>query len=198
MKRSPAEITQLLQAWSDGDPDALGTLLPLVFDDLHRMAVFFFQRESKTHTLQPTALVNELYLRLNQKEKTAWQNREEFFAFAVHAMRCLLVDYSRYRGAQRRGRDFESLPVEELFDFGLPPNVNAQFIDVDRALSELAEIAPRQARIVELRFVLGLQVSEVAEVMDLSESTVKREWRTAKVWLARRLTQEDDSNVADS
>ena len=187
---SDDDLTGQLQAWSDGDLDALDTLLPMVFEDLHRMALHFFQRESHTHTLQATALVSELYLKLRGQRKTTWDSREDFFLFAAEVMRRLLVDYSRRRRAEKRGSGLPPLPLELVIELGQSPEVDLDFLDLEKALVELEQIDPQQARIVELRFLMGLQVDEVTEFLGLSESTVKRDWRTAKIWLARRLAKD--------
>ncbi|MEM6455108.1 MAG: ECF-type sigma factor [Acidobacteriota bacterium] len=186
---SPDDITGLLDAWSAGDRDALDRLLPLVFDDLHRMARYFFQRESDTHTLQPTALVSELYFRLRGQKIVAFDSRQDFFNFAASVMRHILVDYARRRTAQRRGSGRSPVPLDAIgftrYLATLPPNT--QLLDLDRALRELEAIDARQAKIVGLRYFLGLQVPEIAELLEVSESTVKRDWRTAKLWLRHRL-----------
>lgn len=188
MIRDEREITGLLEAWSEGDLSALDQLVPLVFDDLHRMARYFFHRESDTHTLQPTALVSEVYFRLRGQEKLQLESRADFFNFAAEVMRHFLVDYARKRKAAKRGGGVSAIP----FDSGITSLLSdtptsARLLDLDRALEELKALEPRQAEIVTLRFFLGLQVTEIAELLDTSESTVKREWRTAKFWLGRRL-----------
>ena len=177
-----------MEAWSAGDIAALDKLVPLVFDDLHRMARYFFHRESDTHTLQPTALVSEVYFRLRGQEKLQLESRVDFFNFAAEVMRHFLVDYARKRNAVKRGGGVSALP----FDSGISSLLadtptSANLIDLNDALEELEAMEPRQARVVTLRFFLGLQVTEIAELLDTSESTVKREWRTAQFWLRRRL-----------
>lgn len=186
------EITRLLEAWSQGSAAALDQLIPLVFDDLHRMARYFFQRESKTHTMQPTALVNEVYFRLRGQRQVAWNNRAEFFHFAADVMRHFLVDYARRRNAEKRGGSAFEVPIDSALE--LLKQTGIDVVDLHRALEELAEIDPRQGEIVKLRFFIGLRVEEVAEVLDISEATIKREWRTAKLWLRRRLGEALDES----
>ena len=183
------EITGLLEAWSRGDLSALDRLLPLVFDDLHRMARYFFQRESDTHTLQPTALVSELYFRLRGQKEVQLESRADFFNFAAEVMRHFLVDYARKRKAEKRGGGQSPVPLDTgtFARYLSATPTSMRLLDLDAALEELASIDPRQANIVTLRFFLGLQVVEIAELLAISESTVKREWRTAKFWLRRRL-----------
>ncbi len=178
------EVTHLLQAWSDGDNEALDQLLPLVFDDLHRMAHYFFQRESDTHTLQPTALVSEVYVRLRGKQKMHWESRADFFSFAADVMRHFLVDYARLRKAGKRGGGMGEIPLASV---ELTAEPDLDLVDLHNVLEELEGIDPRQAQIVKLKYFTGLKVEEVAQVMEISKSTVKREWRMAKFWLRRRL-----------
>lgn len=191
MSTTSPEITKLLQAWSAGDQEAFETLLPLIYDDLRRMARYFFQRESSTHTLQPTALVNEIYLQLDGNREIDWQSRKEFFAFAAQVMRNFLVGYDRRRKAKKRGGDVEHLPLEPSL---LAATSDVDLSDLDEALKKLAEIDPRQAHVVELRYFVGLKIEEIAELLKVSEVTVKRDWRTAKLWLRRFL---DGKNGTD-
>lgn len=189
MSRNSSDLTRLLEQWSDGDPGALDRLLPMVFDDLHRLARHFFQRESDTHTLQPTALVSEVYFRLRGQKQVDFKSRGDFFAFAADVMRHFLVDYARRRNAEKRGGDLLTVSLETGVERMLADHPAAtRIVDVHHAVETLAEVDPRQANVVKLRFFLGLQVDEVAELLDISESTVKREWRTAKRWLHRRLS----------
>lgn len=198
MAHTNPDLTRLLEAWSDGEPEALDRLFPMVFDDLHRMARYFFQRESDTHTLQPTALVSELYFRLRGQKEVQLESRADFFNFAAEVMRHFLVDYARKRKAQKRGGDQKDLPLDDgvLHLLSTTPT-SAGLLDLHDALEELEEIDSRQARVVNLRFLLGLQVKEVAELLDVSDSTVKREWRTARFWLRRRL-EDAAADRADS
>lgn len=187
-----SEIRGLLEAWSGGDVSALDRLFPLVFDDLHRMAGFFFHRESNTHTLQPTALLSEIYFRLRGQRKVQLESSADFFNFAAEVMRHFLVDYARKRKAEKRGSGQSDLPLDEGFARLISSTpTSAQLLDLDRALKALQKIDPRQVKIVVLRFFLGLQVDEVAKLLRISQSTVKREWRLAKLWLRKRL--QDDS-----
>ncbi|MEM7481568.1 MAG: ECF-type sigma factor [Acidobacteriota bacterium] len=185
-----SEITGLLRAWSGGESAALDRLLPLVFDDLHRMARFFFQRESDTHTLQPTALVSEVYFRLRGQKEVELENRKDFFNFSADVMRHFLVDYARKRNASKRGGGTGDLPLDTGIASLLSSTPSsAQILDLNAALEELEEVDPRQARVVMLRYFLGLQVAEIAELLEISESTVKRDWRTARYWLKKRLVE---------
>lgn len=185
MQAPPSDVTTLLQEWSQGDTAALGKLIPLVLDDLREIAGRFFRRENDVHTLQPTALVNEVYLKLLDQRKIP-QNREQFFGIAAIIMRRLLVDYAKGRQAAKRGSGNANLPLDEAFGvLDLPKDTN--LVDLDEALTRLAELDPRQAQIIELRFITGLSHEEVAEVLDISVTTVKREWRTAKLWLFNEL-----------
>lgn len=175
------EVTRLLQAWSDGDAGALDALVPLVFEDLRRMAGYFFQRESPRNTLQPTALVSELYLRLRGDRKMRWESRADFFNFAAEVMRHILVDRARSRKSQKRGRGVALINLEWAPDQPIVSDLDV--VALHLALQELETIDPRQSRIVSLRVFVGLTVKEVAEVLGISTATVKREWRTAKFWL---------------
>jgi RNA polymerase sigma factor (TIGR02999 family) len=187
MADPPAEVTKLLRDWSHGDRAALERLIPLVFDDLRQIAGALFQREGEAHTLQPTALVNEVYLRLI-KQKVEWQNREQFFATAALLMRRILVDYAKQRQTAKRGSGAAKIPLDEAAGVPLAAAANVDLEALDQALTRLAEIDPRQARIVELRFFVGLSHEEVGTVLGISETTVKREWKTARLWLFRELT----------
>lgn len=192
------DITGLLTAWSAGDPSALDRLFPLVFDDLHRMARFFFHRESDTHTLQPTALVSEIYFRLRGQRDVHLESRKDFFNFAAEVMRHFLVDYARKRNAEKRGGDAAEISLDSSITSLINENpLRVDLLDLNAALDELREEDSRQADIVILRFFLGLQVPEVAELVDISESTVKREWRLAKIWLRRRLEEGPNQDSED-
>jgi len=184
------EITELLAEWSDGDPDALERLMPLVFEDLRQLARKQFRRESEAHTLQPTALVHEVYVRLVGQRKVEWQNRAQFFAFAAMLMRRILVDHAKARHAAKRGGKVRKLPLEEgLTVAGDDGAGDVDVVALDRALTDLAAIDPRQARIVDMRFFVGLTQEETAEVLEVSVTTVKREWRSARLWLFQRISQ---------
>lgn len=179
------EITRLLQAWSDGDGEALEALIPMVFQDLHRLAHHFFQREAGDHTLQPTALVSELYLRLRDQKNTEWTSRKDFFNFAAEVMRHLLVDWARRRNSGKRGAGAQHISLD--LAVGPMSEMDVDLVALSIALDELSRTDPRQAKIVELRFFVGLTVEETAEALGISTPTVKREWRTAKFWLHHHL-----------
>lgn len=184
----PPGITELLQAWSRGDSAALEKLIPLVFQQLREIACRMFRRENDSHTLQPTALVNEVYLRLIDQRSMHWQNREQFFSVAALLMRRILVDYAKSRQTAKRGKGIPKVSLDEALGVAdirdLDPNL---VTDVDEALSRLAELDPRQAKIVEMRFFMGLSHEEIADVLEISVSTVKREWQVAKLWLRREI-----------
>lgn len=186
MPNPGAEVTQLLRDWSQGDALALEKLIPLVFEDLRKIASGLFRRENEAHTLQPTALVNEVYLRLIDQRQVQWQNREQFFAVAAMLMRRILVDYAKRRQTVKRGSQAVKIPLDEAI--GIPQAADLDMEALDEALSRLAEIDPRQSRIVELRFFVGLSHEEIAELLGISVTTVKREWKTARLWLFRELT----------
>lgn len=188
MDRPSRQITDLLEAWAEGDLDALDELMPLVFDDLHRMARFFFQRESETHTLQATALVSELYFLLKKQRKITWANRRAFFGFAAEVMQHFLVDYARKQKTLKRGGHVDHIGLEDIANQLGRSNSPDLILDLHKALEELAEIDPIQAEVVRLRFVVGLQIDETAEVLGISQPTVKRKWSSAQLWLMRRLS----------
>ncbi len=180
------EITQLLTEWSAGSREARDQLMPLVFEDLRQMAERHFGRESPGHTLQPTALVNEVYLKLIGSRTVQWQNRTQFFGFAAELMRRILVDHARARQTGKRGGDVVRVA---LGDVDVPVEEDFDLVALDQALEDLAVLAPRQARIVELRFFGGLTVEEIAELIEISPRTVKRDWRMARIWLFQRLRE---------
>jgi len=179
------EVTQLLRQWSEGSEEALQQLLPTVYDELRRMAARRLRRERDDHTLQPTALVHEAYLRLAEQCKVHWQDRAHFFAIAARIMRRVLVDHARRANAAKRVSAGQKVPLELAPPVATLPNLD--LLDLDRTLQRLAELDQRQAEIVELRFFGGLTVEEVARVLGISEATVAREWRMARVWLYREL-----------
>ena len=186
--RSPHEITQLLVAWGDGDQSALDDLAPLVHAELRRLAHRYMGRERPGHTLQTSALVNEAYLRLIDWKNVRWQNRAHFFAVSAQLMRRILVDFARDRQYLKRGGGALRVSLDELADF--PAQRGADLVALDEALKALAEVDGRKAEVVEMRFFGGLSVEEVAEVLKVSEETVMRDWRLAKVWLLRELGRE--------
>jgi RNA polymerase sigma-70 factor (ECF subfamily) len=184
----PPGVTELLQEWSRGDPSALEKLIPLVFKQLREIACRMFRRENDGHTLQPTALVNEMYLRLIDQRSMHWQNREQFFSIAALLMRRILVDYAKSRQTAKRGKGVPKVPLDEALGVADIRNLDVDLVaDLDEGLSRLAEIDPRQARIVEMYFFTGLSHEEIADVLEISVSTVKREWKTARLWLYREL-----------
>jgi RNA polymerase sigma-70 factor (ECF subfamily) len=187
MAKTKGDVTQLLLAWSQGDAAALGRLMPLVFEELRRMARRYLDGEDPRHTLQPTALVNEVYLRLVDRRKVKWQNQAHFFGFAAQLMRRILVDHARGRQTGKRGEGNRPLSIERLID--LPERRDLEVLLVDEALNALAREDKRQARIVEMRFFAGLNNEEIAEALGISATTVKREWATARLWLLRELSQ---------
>lgn len=184
MSISKSEVTDLLVRWSEGDADALERLMPLVFEELRYLARCQFAGEPGEHTLQPTALVNEVYMRLVGQRRVEWDNRSQFFAFAATLMRRVLVDHAKARAAKKRGSEVHKVPIESTFDLpGVSAGTGVDLVALDQALSDLEKADPRQARIVEMRFFAGLTLAEIAEALDVSVSTVKREWRTARIWL---------------
>jgi RNA polymerase sigma factor (TIGR02999 family) len=184
-----SDVTGLLVRWSEGDQQALEQVLPLVYGELRRIASNQLRRERKDHTLAPTALVNELYLRLVDQRRTSWQNRAHFFGLAAQLMRRILVDHARARSAEKRGGGVARISLEEVQDGDALPDDSgvADVLAIDDALGRLASIDADQARIVELRFFGGLNVDEIAAVVGRSPRTVKREWRLARAWLYRAL-----------
>jgi RNA polymerase sigma-70 factor (ECF subfamily) len=183
------EITRLLAACQGGgDPGALEKLLPLVHDELHRQATQFFRRERAGHTLQPTALVNEVYLRLVNQREANWQNRAQFFAIAAQMMRRILVSHARARQAAKRGGAEQRITFTEELSAAPEPDLN--LLALDEALNKLEALDPQKSRMVELRFFSGLSVPETAEVMGVSPRTVDRQWQTAKAWLYREIAGE--------
>lgn len=181
------DVTQLLENWTNGDKSALADLIPLVYDELHKMASNRLVKERSGHTLQPTALVNELYLRMVKWQSVNWQNRAHFFAVAANLMRHILVDYARTQLADKRVNPKNRLSLDDLPD--QVSNQDLDLIELDDALAGLAAIDPQQGRIIELRFFGGLTIHETAEVMNLSPKIVRREWELAKLWLLREMDQ---------
>jgi RNA polymerase sigma factor (TIGR02999 family) len=182
---SAKEITRLLVAWGDGDQSALEELAPLVHSELHRLAHQYMGRERPGHILQTSALVNEAYLRLIDWKAVRWQNRAHFFAVSAQLMRRILVDFARGRQNLKRGGDALRVSLSEAADF--PVERGADLVALDEALVLLAEVDQRKSQVVEMRFFGGLSVKEVSEVLNVSEETVVRDWRLAKVWLLREL-----------
>ena len=188
------EVTQVLVAWNAGDPNASERLMPIVYDELRRLARQYLQRERSDHTLQATGLVHEAYLRLVDQSSLSWQNRAHFFAVAAKVMRRILVDHARSHRAEKRGGDREKLEFDEAL---LPSGERAvDLIALDEALRELERLDARQSQIVELRFFGGLTNEEIGEALDISPRTIKREWRLAKAWLRREISGDLDAAVA--
>jgi RNA polymerase sigma factor (TIGR02999 family) len=185
MSEPMTEVTRLLLSWSDGDEAARERLMPLVFDELRQIARRYLGREGREHTLQPTALVNELYLKLIDRRRVRWKNRAQFFSVAAEMMRQILVDYARARLAQKRGREYLSVSLDD--SRGTAERQDLELVALDDALTALAELDPRQAKVVELRFFAGLTAEETAEALQVSPATVKRDWRTARLWLRREI-----------
>jgi RNA polymerase sigma factor (TIGR02999 family) len=182
-----AEITQLLVSWSNGDQTASEKLMPLVYDELRRLANSYLRRERPNHTLQPTELVHEAYLRLIDQQRVSWQNRAQFFGMAATLMRHILVDYARQRrAAKRQGAEY-TLTLSQADRFNRQKDVN--LLALDDALKSLAAIKPEHSRIVELRFFGGLTIEETAAVLGISHATVEREWSFARAWLRREINR---------
>jgi RNA polymerase sigma-70 factor, ECF subfamily len=177
----PADVTALLGELTKGNPEAGPKLIPLVYSELRRMAAGYMRRERTGHTLQATALVHEAYLKLLGQRSVDWQNRAHFFGIAAQVMRRILIDHARGHVRDKRGGGREAVPLDEALVFS--PERSKDFLVLDSALDRLAEVDPRQARIVELRFFGGLTVEETAEVLSVSPKTVKRDWSVAKAWL---------------
>lgn len=183
-----ADITALLVDWSNGDRSALEKLLPLVERELHRLAHSYMRRENPDHTLQTTALINETYLRLVDQRKVQWQNRAHFFGIAAQIMRRILLNYARDQRRLKRGGKAVHVSLSEALI--MPGEKDREIIALDDALNRLEAFDKRKAKVVELRFFGGLTVEEVAEVLDVSNITVLRDWKFAKAWLAREMADE--------
>lgn len=188
---SQDEITAMLRAWGDGNREALDALVPRVYDELHRQAHRYLRGERANHTLQTSALINEAYVRLAGQRDVHWQNRTHFFGIAASIMRRILVDYARTQQRVKRGGNEANLPLDMALSIVAEMTNEQTRIDLillNDALDKLTEIDERQARIVELRYFSGLTVEETAQVLDISEMTVKRDWNVAKAWLRREIT----------
>jgi len=184
---STHEVTQLLKAWTTGDERALEKLTPLVYEQLRRVAQRHMAGERSGHILQTTALVNEVYLRLVDCEQINWQDRAHFFAVSAQLMRRILVDFARSRGYQKRGGGAHHMSLDEAPSVGNEPDTN--LVALDDALKALAAVDERKSKVVELRFFGGLSLEETAEVLKVSTETVGRDWKLAKVWLLRELSE---------
>ncbi|MBZ5544595.1 MAG: sigma-70 family RNA polymerase sigma factor [Acidobacteriia bacterium] len=182
---SAQEITLMLRAWGEGDQEALEKLTPLVYKELRRLAHRYMARERPGHTLQTTALVHEVYLRLVDERGVSWQNRAHFFAICARTMRRILIDFARARQYQKRGGEAAHVSLDNALGIARQPVVD--LVALDDALNHLASLDPRKSQVVELRFFGGLSVEETAEVLKISPETVMRDWKMAKAWLAREL-----------
>jgi RNA polymerase sigma factor (TIGR02999 family) len=181
------EVTQLLMAWNDGDQSALERLIPLVHAELHRIARRYMRNERAGHTLQTSALINEAYLRLIDAQQVHWQNRAHFFGIAAQLMRRVLVDFARSRGYKKRGGGALQVSLDETMV--ITKERGEDLVALDEALSALSELDERKGRVVEMRFFGGLSEKEIAEALAVSQETVRRDWRLAKSWLRRRLSE---------
>jgi RNA polymerase sigma factor (TIGR02999 family) len=180
------DVTRLLERWGAGDRDAVGELIPLVYQELHAMARGYMRGERPGHTLQCTALVHEAYVRLAAIDSVKWQNRAQFFAVSARVMRHILVDHARARAASKRGGDVEIVRLDDVLTVPAPDDVD--MVALDRSLDKLAALDERKVRVVELRYFCGLSVEETAEATGCSPMTVKRDWAVAKAWLFRDLS----------
>ena len=193
MRESPSQgVTRLLLAWRQGKQDALDQLIPIVYEELRQQAHRYLQREQRGHSLQTTALINETYLRLLDCNKIGWKNRAHFFAITAKMMRRILVDYARSRRSQKRGGGLEKTTLDEKLTFSIARN--SDLVALDDALNALALIDERRSRVVELRFFGGLSIEETAEALGVCPDTVVRDWRLAKVWLAREVKKSVEAN----
>lgn len=179
------DVTSLLVSWRSGDPQALHSLMPLIYAELRQIAARHLRRERSDHTLQPTALVHEAFMRLIDQQGVDWQNRAHFFGVAAEVMRRILVDHARRRQAEKRGGGAMTVALQDGMDW--PDGRDLEIVALDDALDALAQLDPQQSKVVELRFFAGLSVEETAEVLGVSATTVKREWRMARAWLVREL-----------
>lgn len=181
------KITKLLLAWNQGDQQARDELMPLIYDELRRIAQAYLRRERAGHTLQPTALVHEAFLRLIDQSQVNWQNRAHFFGIAARLMRQILANHAEARQAAKRGGQAERISLNDVKLVSVEQEVD--LVALDEAMKRLEAIDPPQCRIVELRYFSGLTIEEIAEVMNISPATVKREWSTARAWLRRELSR---------
>lgn len=185
LQNSPPEISRLLGAWSEGDLAARDELIPLVFNDLRAIARRQYEMEPSGHTLQPTAVVNELYMRLAAQKHVRWQHRREFFAFSSKLIRRILVDHARRRQAIKRGQGEPKLSFDDKIE--IPMMKDPMLLALDDALERLATVDERGSRVVELHVFGGLQFLEIAELLEISRATVMRDWKHARLWLRRQL-----------
>ena len=190
------DVTGLLRAWSEGDETALERLVPLIEDELHRLARAHMARERKGHTLQATALVNEVFLRFPAAGRLRWQDRAHFIAVAARLMRRVLIDHARVRGRRKRGGGAKLVTLDEEALTAREPSIDV--VAVDQALEAFARIDPRKSQVVELRFFGGLSLEEIAGVLHVSVETVKRDWRLARLWLSRALQVDAEQRAPGS
>ncbi len=176
------EISQILLEWGKGGKEASDKLMPLVYDELRRQAARYLRRERPGHTLQTTALIHETYLKLIDQKNVDWQNRAHFYGIAAQAMKRILIDHAKARHREKRGGAAENLPLDEA-RFVVSDETNVDIVALDQALTRLAAFDPRQASIVDLKFFAGLSIDDIAETLEVSPATVKREWNSAKAWL---------------
>jgi RNA polymerase sigma factor (TIGR02999 family) len=184
---SPADVTQILKDWNAGDASAPDKLMPLVYEELRRLARAYLARERGDHTLQATALVHEAYLRLADQTQLTWKDRAHFYGIAARLMRRILVDHARAHNAIKRGGLEQKLSLDEARE--LPMKETVELVALDGALENFSQTYPRKSEVVELKFFGGLETKEISEVLHISEKTVLRDWNFAKLWLCRALTQ---------
>jgi RNA polymerase sigma factor (TIGR02999 family) len=187
MESQRGQVTELLRRWSEGDADALNQLIPLVYEDLRRVANYYLQQEANAQTLQSTALVHEVYLRLCQQRDPHWDGRAHFFAVAAKMIRRILVDHARKRSAGKRGRGIQPQQLDEALILPVPASLD--LVALDESLKELAEFDQRKCHVVEMRFFAGLSARDIATVLRTTEATVRRDWNIARAWLYRRLQE---------
>jgi len=194
MNSASADVTPLLQEVTRGNQDALARLMPLIYSELRRLAAHCMRGERTDHTLQPTALVHEAYMLL-VKQKVEWQNKAHFFAVAAQLMRRVLIDHAKANLRKKRGGNQIKLSLDEVYLFS--EDKSDELMALDESLKRLAERDPRQSRIVEMRFFAGLELKEIAGLLDISEKTVKRDWQVAKIWLYADLREQDGDSPSE-
>ena len=182
---APSQVTELLRRWSSGDQEALNSLVPLVYEDLRRLANYYLNQESSAQTLQSTALVHEVYLRMCKQEDPHWEGRAHFFAVAAKMIRRILVDHARRKFAGKRGGRFHPRQLEEALTLPVPPSLD--LLALDESLEDLNRFDSRKCRVVEMRFFGGLEAKDIAKVLGTTEATTRRDWKIARAWLYRRL-----------
>ena len=187
MESSPTDVTLMLKRLSAGDQEAVNMLVPVLYDELRRLAAYYLRKERSDHTLQATALVHEAYVRLVDQREVEWKNRNHFFGVAAQLMRRVLLDHARKHQAAKRGGPLPKLKLDDAV--AMCEENAAELVALDGLLTRLSTIDPRQTRVVELRFFGGMSVEETAEVMNISPATVKREWAMAKAWFAREMSR---------